>query len=174
MENSLKYKKCDVHDLEILTDFSMKTFIDAFEKDNHADDFKSYVTSAFNEKQIECELLNADSEFYFVYSDNVIVAYFKINQNTAQAEPFGKGALELSRIYVLKDFQGNNYGANILQEIIKMAKEKHKIWLWLGVWQLNLNAVRFYERHGFSKFDMHSFYIGNDRQTDWLMRLDLV
>ena len=49
-----------------------------------------------------------------------------------------------------------------------------KTWLWLGVWQQNVNAVKFYERHGFTKFDTHSFYIGNDRQTDWLMRLDVV
>ncbi len=174
MQKNLTLKKCDLTDVELLTNISRRTFIDAFEKDNNAQDFKTYLDAAFNKKQIVEELLNPDSEFYFVYNDEDMVGYFKINQNEAQAEPFGNDALELSRIYVLKEYQGQQLGKHILERIVEKARQMHKAWLWLGVWQRNVNAVRFYERHGFSKFDTHSFYIGNDRQTDWLMRLDIV
>lgn len=171
---NLKLKKCALDDLDVLADISRQTFIDAFEKDNNPDDFKAYVDAAFCKPQIKTELLNPDSQFYFFFFNNQLAGYFKINENDSQAEPFGKDALELSRIYVLKPFQGKKLGTHILQEIISITKSMKKTWLWLGVWQLNTNAVRFYERHGFTKFDTHSFYIGNDRQTDWLMRLDVV
>ena len=171
---NLTFKKCTLDDLEVLTRISRQTFIDAFEKDNNPEDFKAYIDVAFSKEQIKTEILNPNSKFYLVLLDHKLVGYFKINENEAQAEPFGKDALELSRIYVLKPFQGKKLGGYILQEIISIAKSMKKTWLWLGVWQLNVNAVRFYERHGFAKFDTHSFYIGNDKQTDWLMRLDMV
>ncbi len=174
MEKNLNYKKCDLSNLELLTYISRQTFVDAFEKDNNSDDFMIYIDSAFSKNQIESELLNPNTEFYFVYDAEILVGYFKINENEAQAEPYGKDALELSRIYVWKQFQGQHLGKRILKKIIDIAITKQKSYMWLGVWQLNMNAVRFYERHGFTKFDSHSFYIGNDRQTDWLMRLDLV
>lgn len=173
MVKNLNYKKCDLSNLEMLTNISRQTFVDAFEKDNNTDDFMTYIDSAFNKKQIEIELLNPNSEFYFVYDAESLVGYFKINENEAQAEPFGKDAVELSRIYVLKQIQGQHLGEHILKKIIDIVKTKQKSWVWLGVWQLNVNTVRFYERHGFTKFDTHSFYIGNDKQTDWLMRFDI-
>ena len=109
-----------------------------------------------------------------MYRDTDLVGYFKMNENEAQAEPFGDNALELSRIYVLSPFQGQQLGQQILMEIIDIARRKQKTKLWLGVWERNLKAIQFYERHRFKKFDTHSFYIGTDKQTDWLMRLDLV
>jgi ribosomal protein S18 acetylase RimI-like enzyme len=48
----------------------------------------------------------------------------------------------------------------------------NKRYLWLGVWEHNRGAIRFYERHGFVKFGEHPYYVGNDCQTDWMMRLD--
>lgn len=174
MKKNLTYKKCVLKDLEVLTSVSRDTFISAFAKDNNPDDFKSYIDTAFNKNQIEQELLNPQSEFYFVFLNRLLAGYFKLNINDAQDEAFGNSSIELSRIYVFNEFQGQGLGADVLNKIISLAKEKQKTWLWLGVWQLNVNAVRFYERHGFTKFDTHSFYIGNDRQTDWLMRLDMI
>lgn len=171
---NLNFKTCDLSDLDCLTDISRQTFIDAFEKDNNPEDFKSYVDTAFSSVEIEKELLDDHSQFYLVYRDNVLVAYFKLCEYEAQAEAFGNHAIELSRIYVLKDFQGHALGTQMLKKIIDLAKKKYKTMLWLGVWQKNPKAVRFYERHGFEIFDTHSFYIGKDQQTDWLMRLDLV
>lgn len=174
MQMNLVYKKVGLNELDILTKISRNTFIDAFEKVNIPEDFKRYIEEAFSDKQIQSEVLNPNSEFYFVYLKESLVGYFKLNEKEAQSEPYGSDALELSRIYILKSFQGQQLGTQILHKIISMAKERNKTWLWLGVWQLNTEAVKFYEHHGFTKFDTHSFYIGSDKQTDWLMRLDVV
>lgn len=170
----LTYKICKLSDLDRLVQISRQTFCDAFEKDNNPDDFKDYVDLAFSETEIRKELLDKDAQFYFVYWNDSLVAYFKLCEFAAQSEDYGDRAIELSRIYVLQDFQGHAMGSHMLQKIIAIAKSKRKMLLWLGVWQKNPKAVRFYERHGFEIFDSHSFYIGKDRQTDWLMRLDLV
>ena len=174
MTKNLKYRKCDLNDLEMLTAISRETFVKAYEMDNDPDDFKTYVDFAFDLNQIKIELENPNSEFYFIYWEKLVVGYLKLNEKDAQRESYGSDSLELARIYILKNFQGQDIGRESLFKIIELAKNKSKSWIWLSVWQLNPNAVRFYERHGFKKFDTHAFIIGNDRQIDWLMRLNLV
>lgn len=154
-------------------EISRKTFVDAFEKDNDPLDFKTYVNLAFAKETMIQQLCNPDSCFYFLLVNDELAGYFKLNENQSQSEKMPDEALELERIYVLTNFQRMGLGSFILKEAIRIAMAKKKNQLWLGVWQENLDAVRFYEKHGFIKYDTHPYYIGNDKQTDWLMRIDL-
>ncbi len=148
--------------------------MEAFEKDNDPEDFQNYVNKAFEETNIEQQLQNRDSSFYFAFKGEQLVGYLKLNENTAQTDIKLKESVELERIYVLKEFQGNQIGEHILKEAINLASQRQKSFIWLGVWQKNVGAIRFYEKHGFVKFGTHPYFIGNDEQTDWLMRYDLI
>lgn len=171
---NLSYKFCAVEDLPFLVEISIKTFVSAFENQNNPEDFKNYMDRAFSKEQLKKELLNENVSFYLVYNDNNLVGYFKLNERDAQTEAFGDTSLEIERIYVLNEFQGKQFGKQMLFKIIETAKFKKLEFIWLGVWEKNTAAIRFYERHGFVKIGTHPYYIGNDKQTDWLMRLDLV
>jgi len=171
---NLRYERCTPEDLGLLTKLARKTFIDAFEVHNNPKDFSAYVNSALTESSFEKELLNPDSYFYFVKLKNKVVGYFKLNENTAQTELLGTDCFELERIYVSEEFQGKKIGRWMLQQIVDLAKKKDKTFLWLGVWEHNISAIKFYQRNGFSKFGEHPYYLGKDKQMDWLMRLDLV
>lgn len=174
MRKNLTYLKCDLNSIEELIDISRQTFIETYEKDNNPDDFANYMKSAFNHQKMKKELKHPNSEFHFIYLEKTLVGYFKLNEDKSREKTHVTDAMELARIYFFKQFQGQNYGSESLLKIIEIAKVKRKSWLWLSVWQHNEKVVRFYERHGFTKYDTASFYIGNDRQIDWLMRLDLV
>lgn len=163
-------RKCTISDLETLVKISKETFIDAFEKDNDPVDFQEYLQQAFAAEKMASELDNPHSHFYFVFDDATLVGYFKLNTETAQTDVHEPSALEIERIYVIKEQQGKKIGAWMLHEIISLAKTEKKTFVWLGVWEHNLNAIRFYQRHGFQKFDEHPYYIGKDKQTDWLLR----
>jgi ribosomal protein S18 acetylase RimI-like enzyme len=169
----LQFKKCEKKDIEELLYISRKTFIDAFEKDNDPEDFKTYIDFAFDEMKIKSELENPNSSFYFSFLDEALVGYFKLNENDAQTDIKNKNNVELERIYVLNDFQGRKIGQKLLRHAVKLGAEKGKEYIWLGVWEKNVDAIRFYQKHGFAKFGTHPYYIGNDKQTDWLMRYDL-
>jgi len=171
---NLFYKNCAEKDLQDLVEISIKTFVSAFEKQNDPEDFKTYIHKAFSKEQLEKELLDPDVRFYFVYKENNLVGYYKLNSKNAQTEPLGDDSIEIERIYVLDEYQGQNIGMDMLLKIIDIAKNEKNIFLWLGVWEKNTSAIRFYERYGFIKFGTHPYIIGNDIQTDWLMRLNLV
>lgn len=170
---SLSLQQCKLSDVTMLIDVARTTFVDAFEKDNAPEDFKAYIDFAFEREKILAELKNPDTTFYFVYEDTNLVGYLKLNENDAQTDIKSKDGMELERIYVLQDCQGRQIGKWMLNEVKGMASSKQKSFLWLGVWEHNLKAIKFYEKHGFSKFGTHPYYVGKDKQTDWLMRFEL-
>ena len=169
----LRFQKCTFSNLEQLVEISRTTFINAFEKDNDPEDFKYYIDSAFEKSNIAKQLQHSNSFFYFVFKDEKLVGYFKMNVGDAQTDIKSLEAVELERIYVRKEFQGQQIGKQILQEALKLASQENKPNMWLGVWEKNTEAIRFYQKYGFIKFDTHPYFIGKDKQTDWLMRFDL-
>ena len=56
---------------------------------------------------------------------------------------------------------------------LQIAQEKNVGYLWLGVWEENHRALAFYKKNGFVEFDKHIFKLGNDPQTDIMMKLTL-
>lgn len=170
----LYYERCYPKDLSQLTKLARKTFIDAFETQNNPTDFFTYIDTVLTEKNLEKELLHPHSYFYFVKSELDVVGYFKINENAAQTELMGNNSMELERIYVSEAYQGKKIGSWILQQVVDLAKNKQLDFLWLGVWEHNTAAIKFYKKYGFIKFGKHPYYVGSDKQIDWLMRLDLV
>lgn len=175
MNTPLIFKTCTIKDLDQLIEISKQTFIDAFEKQNDPTDFKNYIARAFNKEQITLELQHPDSLFYFlILKDIGLVGYIKLNRKEAQKELFDMDAIELERIYILKEYQGKKLGQEALSMVIDIAKSQKASYLWLGVWEQNTRAIAFYQRHGFVKFGEHPYLIGEDEQYDWLMRLDLM
>jgi len=169
----LFFKKCTHADIAQLAQLSLSTFTEAFEKDNNPSDFQSYVSVAFTKQTLATELENNNSDFYFLFADQQLAGYFKLNIADAQSEQMALDAIELERIYVKSTFQAKGLGTFMVKEAIRLANNLKMKKLWLGVWQKNHKAIRFYEKHGFEKFGTHLYYIGEDKQTDWLMQLKL-
>lgn len=165
--------QCKQSDINALVLLSKSTFTKAFEKDNDPEDFKRYINTAFSKHTLLMQLQNQDSSFYFVYINKQLLGYFKLNQHQAQTDIQEDDSMELERIYIQEEFQGQGYGAVLLNRIIEIGLKANKSFLWLGVWQQNVKAIRFYERYGFVKFGTHPYYIGTDKQTDWLMKREL-
>lgn len=170
---NVSFRECNMEDLNALIEISRVTFVDAFEKANNPEDFKNYLAKAFSIEKIKSELLDRNTHFYFTYLNDSLVGYFKLNEAQAQTESFEDNTLELERIYVLRNFQGKQIGKAMLYKTIAIARLKKASFLWLGVWEKNKEAIKFYERYGFKKFKTHPYLIGKDKQTDWLMKLIL-
>ncbi|WP_318311162.1 GNAT family N-acetyltransferase [Flagellimonas crocea] len=166
-------RECDSSDLDTLAQVSKETFAAAFEKDNDPEDFQAYIGQAFHPDTLKKELSNEHCYFYFVFDEGELLGYFKLNIASAQTDVHDPNALELERIYVLESHQGKKVGSWMLKEIIRKAKTLGKDYIWLGVWEHNPKAIAFYLHHGFSKFGEHPYYIGTDKQTDWLLRLNV-
>ena len=166
----LTFKKCKINDLEELLLISRKTFSDAFEAMNNPDDFWNYMDKAFSRESILRQLQDKRSHFYFACHEDRTAGYFKLNEAGAQTDINDPASIELERIYVLESHQGKGFGKQFLEEIFAVCSQKKAGYIWLGVWEENDGAIRFYERYGFRKFGKHNYTVGTDVQTDWLMK----
>lgn len=169
----MNIRKANVSDVEALQQIGKQTFMETFSADNTQDNMTNYLNEAFSIEKIKEELRNKYSEFYFALLGEIIVGYLKINFEKAQTEKTLGNSLEIERIYVLKKFQGNEVGQKLYQKALEIAKSKSLKSVWLGVWEQNLKAIRFYEKNGFNVYDKHIFKLGDDEQTDLLMKLNL-
>ena len=160
-------------DVDALLSLSIKTFYDAFEHLNNPEDFEAYTSVAFTREKLLLEINNPDSAFYFAMIDDENVGYIKLNYASAQTEFKDNDAVEVERIYVLASQQGKQIGQQLINFAIAKAVEDGLKYIWLGVWEHNINAQRFYERSGFKAFSSHQFVLGKDVQTDILMKREL-
>jgi len=166
---TIKIKKCNREDLEILQEISIETFNDTFKDQNSAENMNAYMKKAFNLKQLEMELFNISSQFFFVYFNNEVAGYLKVNINDAQSDEVGQEALEVERIYIKNKFQKHGFGKYLLNKAMEIALESNKKKIWLGVWEKNEHAIAFYIKMGFVHTRAHSFYMGDEEQIDFIM-----
>ena len=171
---TINIKKCNVEDLPKLLEISYETFNETFKNQNSPENIKAYLERAFNLKQLEKELSNISSQFFFVYLNNEVAVYLKININDAQSEEMSDESLEIERIYIKRKFQNHGLGMYLLNKTIEIAMEFNKKKIWLGVWEKNENAIAFYEKMGFVQTGSHSFYMGNEEQVDFIMTKILI
>lgn len=171
---SIFIKKCLEDDLSLLQEISVETFKDTFEHQNSAEVMQAYLDKAFNKEQLKKELSTASSEFYFIYSKGEIAGYLKVNTNAAQSENMGNDSLEIERIYIRRAFHKQGLGKYLINKAIDIAVEQNKEKVWLGVWERNGGAVAFYTKMGFVQTGTHSFYMGDEEQTDYIMTKTLI
>ncbi|MGG4217891.1 GNAT family N-acetyltransferase [Paenibacillus jamilae] len=169
-----KLIKCSHADLQILQEISIETFNDTFKEQNSPENMQAYLERAFNSTQLEKELSNASSEIFFIYFNEELAGYLKVNINDAQSEKMGDESLEVERIYIKNKFQKLGLGKYLLNKAMEIALGHNKKKVWLGVWEKNENALAFYEKMGFVQTGAHSFYMGDEEQIDFIMTKTLI
>jgi ribosomal protein S18 acetylase RimI-like enzyme len=174
IDDIIKLTRISPADLKELLELGKTTFYESFAADNTVENMQYYLDTNFTDEKLSEEINNPGSEFYFAKLDDKAIGYLKINSGPAQTElQDDVKALELERIYVLREFQGKKIGQILFDKAVEIAKEKNADYIWLGVWEKNVKAIRFYEKNGFVSFATHLFKLGDDEQTDIMMKLVL-
>lgn len=166
-------QKVRPQEIDQLVKISRQTFRETFASGNTEENMTNYLEKVFSNANLSNELNDQNAEIYFARQDGKVLGYLKLNFGQSQTELQDDNALEIERIYVLKDFHGKNVGQLLYNKAIQIATEKNKNYVWLGVWEENPRAINFYQKNGFVAFDKHLFKLGNDFQTDIMMKLKL-
>jgi len=171
--DNIEVNKIGLTEIAQLQIIGRQTFFETFADGNSVENMQKYLEEGFTIDKLTAELTNPNSEFYFVKLDNRVIGYLKINFGQAQTELNDSKALEIERIYVLKEFHGRKVGQNLYNKALDIAKKTNADYLWLGVWEENPRAISFYKKNGFVEFDKHIFKLGDDEQTDIMMKLKI-
>ena len=160
-------------DIDQLQKIGRQTFYETFSEYNSEENMLTYLDEKFSKEKLTEELTNKNSKFYFAILGNNTIGYLKINFGESQTELQDEKSVEIERIYVSKEFHGKKVGQLLYEKAIQIAKNKNTDYVWLGVWEENHRALSFYKKNGFVEFDKHIFRLGNDEQTDIMMKLKL-
>ncbi|MCD8741013.1 GNAT family N-acetyltransferase [Mucilaginibacter roseus] len=157
-------------DIRTLQQIGRQTFEETFTDSNSKEVIARYLDKSFAIDKLMLEISNSDSQFYFAMHGGEVIGYLKLNTGKAQTELQDVTALEIERIYVLATYHGKKVGQLLYNKAMQVAHDLKCNYVWLGVWEQNPRAIRFYEKTGFVPFDKHIFRLGGEEQTDIMMK----
>jgi len=162
-------------DAKSLTDLSYTTFWDAFahHPKNAPDDLAHYMRQAFSVEQIADELNDPRAVFLVAEIEGELAGYAKLVCDHIEPGISAEKPIELNRLYSQQKFLGQGVGQTLMDACFDLARENGFDTIWLGVWEYNPRAQRFYEKNGFREVGSHTFVLGSDPQTDLLMQKEI-
>ena len=166
-------KRATAEDAQLISDLSTITFIESYRGSCPDDDLMGFIDQCFNEKVITAELNDPEDFYYIAFVDGFPAGYMRLMEDYdgyPLAEKYR--SLQLKRIYLLKQFHSQKIGSALISFALQLAADKHYEVMWLGVWEGNPNAKRFYERWGFTDINQpYHFFVGNTVHTDrWMTK----
>lgn len=172
LSSQLIIREAGPADAALIADLSRKTFFDTFAASNTAADMEKFMELQFSKEMLMEEVGQSGYRFFLAFSDKEPAGYIFLKDRRHPLLP-SADAIEVSRLYADKNFIGRGVGKALLQFAIDTAIAENKKHIWLGVWEHNQRAIRFYSSFGFVKFSEHDFLLGDDLQRDWLMQKSL-
>lgn len=172
MEEATVIRRASPSDAARLSEFAERVFDEVFGPQNDKDDMAAYLHEAFA-PDIQRSEITAPGSIVLIAEQpgsRLLVGYAHVSRADTPDCVTGPAALELKRLYVEPRLHSQGIGRRLLHEAIGHARAAGAQTLWLGVWEHNLKAQKFYAREGFTRVGDHPFVLGTDTQTDWIMQ----
>jgi diamine N-acetyltransferase len=172
--NEIIIKEATVADAALIADLSRRTFYDSFAVDNTVEDMDKFMNEQFTREHLMKEVGAPGNIFLLAYYNGEVAGYARLKELPDITMPANVPAMEIARIYAVETSIGKGVGSALMQRCLDLARQKNKQVIWLGVWEKNQRAIDFYKKWGFERFGEHEFVLGNDVQTDLLMKRQVV
>lgn len=155
------------HQADLIARLARQSFEEAFAIDNDPQDMAAYMEVAFAPEMIREEFQsNLNTYFLGEYGDNPY-GFAKLRRGSKPPEILAdKTSIEVQRLYVIEEGHGKGLGKALMEACLSMAGSEGIEYIWLGVWEHNPRAIRFYRKMGFEVCGSHDFVLGRDVQTD--------
>ena len=132
-----------------------------------------FFKDSYNLEKFTAEYKEPDSVLYIALDNLKIIGFLRLRKNSEVNQQLGSNNIELQRLYVHRDYQGGAAARKLMNQGLEYAQKKKYEWMWLGVWEKNVRAQKFYTKWGFERFSEHIFQMGDDPQVDWLYKKKL-
>jgi ribosomal protein S18 acetylase RimI-like enzyme len=174
LRNGIRIRVAFDGDAETLAHLSYRTFSETFAHLNSEENMKEYLSTQCTKEVLARELNDTASTFLLAYYHEEAVGFAKLRRNNVPDEIVEPNAIEIHRLYVIHSMIGKKIGKYLIEKCIELARLENFTAVWLGVWERNDRAIAFYKRFGFEICGTHIFMVGQDAQTDLLMKKIIV
>ena len=167
---SVSIRRGRAADAAPLSEMAARIFHESFAADNDPEDMAAYMATAFSPEQQGRELADPSHQYLIAESEGAIVGYV-LTKAGDDAPPCVtvRPSAEIARFYVDRPWHGSGVAKLLMDAAVADARRRDALGIWLGVWEHNVRAVRFYAKHGFRDVGAHVFVLGTDVQSDRIM-----
>jgi diamine N-acetyltransferase len=168
-DGQIEIRRADLTDAPLISVLGTVTFYEAYFEQDAAADLANYIHESFAPDKIRAEIEDIHTEFFIIFRDKRAVGYAKLREDSKLDFIKNETAIELQRIYVVERVFGKGIGERLLKYCLETAKSKGFETLWLGVWEENRRAQRFYEKHGFRRVGTLTYPYGESVGINFVM-----
>ncbi len=169
----IRLRKAKIEEVPAVRELAIEVYTDTFAVHNTPENLAAFFKEWYDLQQMQKEYHEPDSALYVALDDLKIIGFLRLRKNSEVDHSLGTNHLELHRLYIHRSYHGSEVSKMLMGEALAYAAGRNYEWIWLGVWEKNLRAQKFYAKWGFERFGEHIFQMGDDPQTDWLMRRKL-
>jgi diamine N-acetyltransferase len=154
-------RQADMGDAAIIGLLGRITFAETFAHlfERHPGDLRTYLDATFGVAKIAASLGKRENTYWLALRHGLPIGYAKLKAPAAAPGRDVAKAAQLQKIYLLREFLGQNLGDGLLEAVVQSATARSDL-IWLDVLQENRRATRFYGRHGFRPIGQHTHTIG--------------
>ena len=165
----VRMRHASAADAETLAQLGARTFRETFGSQNTPENMASYLAKAFDVQVVAREIADPSVTYLIGEIDHNPAAYAMVRSVPAPTSVTGPSPLELARFYVDRPWHGVGIANALMKACEDEARRRGARTLWLGVWEKNPRAIRFYEKCGFRDVGSQTFMVGDDPQNDRVM-----
>jgi len=169
MNPNLIFRRATISDASTIAPIGAETFKAAYGPDNTPEDMEEYLAANFNLGTIQSQLADPSSIFLMGFGGGKLIGYAMLKEGVPPGSVSGGSPIEVVRFYVIEEVIGSGYGSQLMRACLDETRKMGHATLWLGVWEKNERAIRFYEKWGFRKVGETQFNLGRDAQNDLIM-----
>jgi GNAT superfamily N-acetyltransferase len=153
----MKIRQATPTDSLLLSSLSMD--VQSLHVEHHPDIFKAPQSEEFAKSFFDEALGDSVTSIFIAENEGQALGYILCNLVERQENPFtfAMRFLMIDQISVRPAARGQGVGAELIRRVEELAKELGVQKIQLGSWDFNIDAHRFFERQGFTKFH-HRFW----------------
>ena len=119
------------------------------------------------------ELENPKLTYLIVEVEGNAVGFAELREGKKIECMEGKNAIEIQRIYVIEPMKSKGIGKSLIEKCCEIGREKGYANIWLGVWDKNVEAQKFYEKIGMQNVGITDFSDGKNEFLNFVFAKEL-
>jgi ribosomal protein S18 acetylase RimI-like enzyme len=162
-------RKAEQHDAALLAALAEKTFRETFGAANTSQDMNQHCNQTYGISIQAREILDPEIDTFVCELGGNLIAYAQLSWQPAPSCVNALNPVEIRRFYVDSAWHGKGIANALMTALLEHMTAKHADQVWLGVWEHNPKARKFYQKMGFLEVGSHVFQLGNDPQRDLIL-----
>ncbi len=162
-------RKAIPEDAASLAALAERTFRETFGSSNTAQDMDQHCSQTYSVQIQKREILHPNIDTFVCEFENELIAFAQLFWQEAPSCVQAIKPVEIRRFYLDSAWHGQGIADALMNQVLEHVTSKHADQIWLGVWEHNPKAQRFYQKMGFLEVGDHVFQLGSDPQRDLIL-----